>query len=317
MIVTLTGFATPRSATPRGYTQSQAVASGAPRPGARPWCWGRPFWTTGVQQVSTAEEAALRTSTAQDMLRWKWEECVCFSSTATTCSFAPRWVIAGALSGVCRKARGGLLRVSGHTGKRSLTHHKIPGETQQCESIWGRILQQEMLTSLCDLHLEDLTITRKGKRVFFFSLMYLRFQFPLQILDNNTGNALEFFHVFSVHGATFRPCLLGHWVTETTARPGFCQRQKWAEVKVQPGSYGVMLSVGWKDKHRRRGKEMKGDKRDWWECGMLMGGGISVLNIKGKGDGGRFGVRYKNGSYGVNNKIWQCETILQWISISN
>ncbi|CAB1449588.1 unnamed protein product [Pleuronectes platessa] len=28
---------------------------------------------------------------------------------------------------------------------------------------------------------------------------------------------------------------------------------KWTEVKVQPGSYGVMLSVRWKDKHRRRG----------------------------------------------------------------
>lgn len=33
------------------------------------------------------------------------------------------------------------------------------------------------------------------------------------------------------------------------------------EVKVQPGSYRVMLSARWKDKHRRRGKMMKGDKR--------------------------------------------------------
>lgn len=33
---------------------------------------------------------------------------------------------------------------------------------------------------------------------------------------------------------------------------------KWMEVKVQPGSYGVMLSVKWKDKHRHMGE---GDER--------------------------------------------------------
>lgn len=37
---------------------------------------------------------------------------------------------------------------------------------------------------------------------------------------------------------------------------------KWTEVKVQPGSDRVMLSVRWKDKHRRRREEMKGDERD-------------------------------------------------------
>lgn len=37
---------------------------------------------------------------------------------------------------------------------------------------------------------------------------------------------------------------------------------KWMEVKVQPGSYRVLLSVRWKDKHRQRGEEMKGDERD-------------------------------------------------------
>lgn len=37
---------------------------------------------------------------------------------------------------------------------------------------------------------------------------------------------------------------------------------KWTEVKVQPGSYRVMLSLRWKDKHRWRRREMKGDKRD-------------------------------------------------------
>lgn len=42
----------------------------------------------------------------------------------------------------------------------------------------------------------------------------------------------------------------------------FLSATKWMEVKVQPGSYRVMLSVRWKDKHRGRGKEMKGDKRD-------------------------------------------------------
>lgn len=42
----------------------------------------------------------------------------------------------------------------------------------------------------------------------------------------------------------------------------FLSATKWMEVKVQPGSYRVMLSVRWKEKHRRRGREMKGDKRD-------------------------------------------------------
>lgn len=44
---------------------------------------------------------------------------------------------------------------------------------------------------------------------------------------------------------------------------------KWTGVTVQPGSYRLMLSVRWKDKHRRREEEMKGNKRDWWRCAML------------------------------------------------
>lgn len=37
---------------------------------------------------------------------------------------------------------------------------------------------------------------------------------------------------------------------------------KWMEVKVHSGSYGVMLSVQKKDKHRLKVEKMKGDKKD-------------------------------------------------------
>lgn len=67
----------------------------------------------------------------------------------------------------------------------------------------------------------------------------------------------------NVHESLLITCMFAQILTDgDDSKAWLLSATKWAEVKVQSGSYRVMLSVRWKDKHRWRVKQMKGDKRD-------------------------------------------------------
>lgn len=109
---------------------------------------------------------------------------------------------------------------------------------------------------------------RKGERFFFPRIGC--FKVPLLIFCSLENNRKCRGHIFQE--STFCLCVRSDtdwWRWQRGA--WFLSATKWAEVKAQPGSYRVMLSVRWRDKHRRRRKEMKGDKREWWRRESLTG----------------------------------------------
>lgn len=114
-------------------------------------------------------------------------------------------------------------------------------------------------------HWRKLTITEKASAFFSLASAVLRYLCWSSARSRITGNAVDIFFK-SLHFA----CVSAQIPTDgdDSGGPGFCQRQNGRRSRL---SQEVTLSVRWRDKHRRRRKEMKGDKREWWRRESLTG----------------------------------------------